>query len=74
MSILPKAIYRFSSSQNSNSIFHRSKTILKFDAVAETPKLWLPDMKSQFIGKDSEAGKDWRQKKDKEEAEDEMAR
>ena len=29
---------------------------------AEAPVLWLPDAKSQLIGKDSGAGKDWRQK------------
>ena len=28
------------------------------DAEAEAPKLWLPDAKSQFIGKDRDAGKD----------------
>ena len=28
------------------------------DAEAETPVLWLPDAKSQFIGKDPDAGKD----------------
>ena len=27
-------------------------------AEAETPKLWPPDSKSQFIGKDPDAGKD----------------
>ena len=32
------------------------------DAEAEVPKLWLPDLKSQIIGKDSDAGKDWKQK------------
>ena len=31
------------------------------DAEAEAPKLWLPDAKSQHIGKDSDAGKDWGQ-------------
>ena len=33
--------------------------------VAETsaPILWPPDMKSQFIGKDPDAGKDWGQKR-----------
>ena len=31
------------------------------DAEAETPILWPPDMKNWFIGKDPEAGKDWRQ-------------
>ena len=28
------------------------------DAKAETPILWPPDMKSQLIGKDPDAGKD----------------
>ena len=28
------------------------------DVEAEAPILWLPDAKSQFIGKDSDAGKD----------------
>ena len=31
------------------------------DADAETPKLWPPDAKSWVIGKDPDAGKDWRQ-------------
>ena len=31
------------------------------DAKAEAPILWSPDVKSQLIGKDSDAGKDWRQ-------------
>ena len=31
------------------------------DAEAETPILLPPDMKSQLIGKDPDAGKDWRQ-------------
>ena len=30
------------------------------EAEAEAPKLLPPDMKSQFIGKDPDAGKDWR--------------
>ena len=29
---------------------------------AEAPILWPPDMKSRLIGKDPDAGKDWRQK------------
>ena len=41
------------------------------DAEAETPILWPPDTNSQLTGKDSDAGKDWRQK-EKAEAEDEM--
>ena len=40
---------------------------------AEAAILWPPDMKSQLIGKDFDAGKDWRQKEN-EVAEDEMAR
>ena len=31
------------------------------DAEAETPILWPPDVKNWLIGKDSEAGQDWRQ-------------
>ena len=38
---------------------------------ANTPILWLPDVKSQLIGKDLDAGKDGRQK-EKGKAEDEM--
>ena len=33
------------------------------DTTAEAPKLWPPDMKSQLIGKDPHAGKDWGQEK-----------
>ena len=31
------------------------------DAEAEAPILWPPDAKNWFIGKDPDAGKDWRQ-------------
>ena len=31
------------------------------DAETEAPILWPPDVKSQLIGKDPDAGKDWRQ-------------
>ena len=41
------------------------------DAKAETPVLWPPDMKNWLIGKDYDAGKDWRQE-GKRTAEDEM--
>ena len=34
--------------------------IEKTDAEAEAPILWPPDVKSQRIGKDPDAGKDWR--------------
>ena len=52
---------------NQSSIF-----IGRTDAEAEAPILWLPDVKSQLIGKDPDAVKDWRQKK--RETEDEMVR
>ena len=45
--------------------------IEKTDTDTETPILWPPDVKSWFIGKDSEDGKDWGQKK-KGSTEDEM--
>ena len=32
------------------------------DAEAKTPVHWLPDVKDWLIGKDPDAGKDWRQK------------
>ena len=32
------------------------------DAEAEAPILWSPDVKTQLIGKDPDAEKDWRQK------------
>ena len=41
------------------------------DAEAEAPKLCPPDVKSQLIGKDPDAGKDWKQE-EKGSAEDEM--
>jgi len=41
------------------------------DAEAETPILWPPDVKYQLLGKDPDAGKDWRQE-EKGMTEDEM--
>ena len=41
------------------------------DAEAEAPILWLPEAKNWLIGKDRDAGKDWRQEK-KGMTEDEM--
>ena len=41
------------------------------DAKAATPVLWAPHAKSWLIGKDSDAGRDWRQEKGT--TEDEMA-
>ena len=43
------------------------------DADAETPILWPPDAKNWLIGKDPDAGKDWRQE-EKGMTEDEMVR
>ena len=41
------------------------------DAEAETPKFWPSEVKSWFIGKDPDVGKDWGQE-EKVETEDEM--
>ena len=41
------------------------------DAKAEAPTLWPPDAKSRLIGKDPDAGKNWRQE-EKGTTEDEM--
>ena len=41
------------------------------DAETEAPILWPPDGKSQLIGKDPDAGKDWRQEENRT-TEDEM--
>ena len=43
----------------------------KADTEAEAPILWPPDAKSQLIGKDPSAGKDWGQE-EKGATEDEM--
>ena len=53
-------------SENQSWIF-----IGRTDVEAEAPTLWPPDGKSQLIGKDSDAGKDWRQE-EKGMKEDEM--
>ena len=47
--------------------------IVRTDAEIETLTLWPPDAKSWLMGKDPDAGKDWRQK-EKRAAEDEMVR
>ena len=43
------------------------------DAEADAPILWPPDVKSQLIGNDPDAGKDWKQK-EKGAAKSEMVR
>ena len=45
----------------------------RIDAEAEAPILWPPDAKSWLIGKDPDAGKDWRQE-EKGMSEDKMVR
>ena len=45
--------------------------IRRTDAEAEAPVFWPPDAKNQLIGKDPDAGKDWRQE-EKRMTEDEM--
>ena len=47
------------------------KVIGRTDAEAEAPILWPSDAKNQFIRRDSDAGKDWRQE-EKEMTEDKM--
>ena len=47
--------------------------IRRTDTEVEAPILWPPDMKSQLIGKDPDAGKDWGQE-EKGVTEDEMVR
>ena len=42
------------------------------EAKAEAPVLWPPDAKNWLIGKDLDAGKDWRQEEEKGTPEDEM--
>ena len=51
-----KEIQQVNSKGNQSWIF-----IGRADAEAETPILWPPDAKSQFIRKDIDAGKDWKQ-------------
>ena len=55
-----------------NSKGNQSWTFVgRIDAEAEDPILWLPDEKNWLIGKDADAGKDWRQE-EKGTTEDEM--
>ena len=50
-----KEIKPFNPKGNQSWIF-----IGRTDAEAETPILWPPDVKNWLIGKDPDAGKDWR--------------
>ena len=51
---------------------HSCVFIGRTDAKAETPILWPPHVKSWLIGKDSDAGRDWREE-EKGSTEDDMA-
>ena len=55
------------------SLIRNKKVIFigRSDAEAEAPILWPPDAKNQLIGKDPDAGKDWR-REEKGVIEDEM--
>ena len=46
--------------------------IERTDAEAETPAVWLPDVKKWLVGKDPDSGQDWRWE-EKGRTEDEMA-
>ena len=61
-----KEIKSVNSKGNQSWIF-----IGRTDAKAETPILWPPDAKNWLLGKDPDAGKDWRQE-EKGTTEDEM--
>ena len=62
-----KEIKPISSKGNQSWMF-----IGRTDTEAETPTLWPPDAKNWLLGKDPDAGKDWRQE-EKGMTEDEMA-
>ena len=51
-----KEIQPVHSKRNQSWVF-----IGRTDAEAEAPILWSPDVKNWLIGKDPDAGKDWRQ-------------
>ena len=61
-----KEIKQVSRKGNQSWIF-----IGRTDAKAEAAILWPPDVKNELIGKDPDAGKDWRQE-EKGATEDEM--
>ena len=57
-SIIPFTIIIINPKGNQSWIF-----IGRTDAETETPILWPPDVKNWLLGKDPDAGKDWRQEK-----------
>ena len=54
--LISKEIQPFHPKGNQSWIFVR-----RTDTEVEVPVFWLPDVKSRLLGKDSDAGKDWRQ-------------
>ena len=49
--------------RSNQSILREISPEYSLDAEAEAPILWPPDAKNWLIGKDPDAGKDWRQEK-----------
>ena len=49
------------SNQSTLKEIHPEYSLEGLDAEAETPILWPPDVKNWLIGKNPDAGKDWRQ-------------
>ena len=68
MYLLFSMLYRVVHSKGDQSWVFFGTTVAK----TETPILWPPDVKNWLIGKDPDAGKDWRQE-EKGTTEDEMA-
>ena len=60
--VLVKTLESPLESKESNQSILKRILFGRTDAEAEAPILWPPKGKSWFIGKDPDAGKDWRQK------------
>ena len=59
--VLEKTLKSPLDSRSNQSVLNQSWTFFgKTDAETEAPVLWPPDAKSWLIGKDPDAGKDWR--------------
>ena len=74
--VLGKILESFLDSKEIKPVNHKRNQswifIGRTDAQADVPILWPPDVKSQFTGKDLDAGKDWSQE-EKGMTEDKMA-
>ena len=64
--VLAKTLESLLDSQEIKPVNPKQNQVLTFigsiDAEVEAPIFWPPDVKSWLIGKDLDAGKDWRQK------------